>query len=257
MNKKVRSAEQKRKSYVSPRIVLAGVILLLSVLLLIIIAVQKKQQQENPAEMEEANTAADTNGVLPEMHADSNNENGYFLIDEMDENLIDYVSEKDSYQRQIRVVQSYEGKSSSVYYTITRSEQSFRIESDNLLIISDGTDVYKNYGTAIQRQKADTFSYYEDIGLTSLNDIREMIRDKENFESTVDISADKRRITVIVKDSSRDLLMEFEIALESGLVTKERFYHDGVFYRNVVTESVLLTAQTSSETFLIPQNNNE
>lgn len=162
------------------------------------------------------------------------------------------VHEQEAYMRSVRIVTKYGESINDERMTITRQAEKYKAESDSRIIICNGENVYFDYGTQKLIAENDHTLYYKEIGITSLDDVREMMRDKENYQTSYQISADSRIVTVNITDTANDLHMEFDISVESGLVTAERFMTGGSVYRTILTESLDISVQLSDNYFDIP-----
>lgn len=156
------------------------------------------------------------------------------------------IREHDLYTRTVRIITSYGGTNDSERFTVTRQKQKYKAESDSRILVYDGETLYINYGTHTLTTKTENSTYYEEIGLTSLEDIRSMSQDTEHYSAVFEVSDDPKVINASIQDNTHgEIRMEFRISLESGLVLSERFYLNDAAYRTVLTESFELAAYES------------
>lgn len=164
------------------------------------------------------------------------------------------VKEYDSYVMTLRMISYYGENRSTESVTVTKQGEKYKTVSDSHTTIYDGETLYISYAGEILRIPTTESKYHDEIGVTSLDTLRAMSEDTEHYETTFEISSDGRIIEAVVNDLTTDgVRMEFEISVESGLVTSERSYYNDTAYRIVLTESLDMTgAGISEDTFRIP-----
>lgn len=177
----------------------------------------------------------------------------YYESDQNDP-LADVV-EQNSYIRTARIVVSHEDTIGSERITVTKQGEKYKAESDSRMMIFDGETLYVSCSAYSLSTQTDSSSYYHETGMTSVDDIRAMIADSENYSSSYQVSEDGKIISVSINDlaDENDLQMEFDISLEGGIVTYERFYIDETIYRTVVTDTFELTENIADNAFDIPE----
>lgn len=193
----------------------------------------------------------ETEASIPDMMTEYGDEKHSIYYESNNDNPLADIHEHDIYTRTVRIITSYGGTNDSERFTITRQKQKYKAESDSRILVYDGETLYINYGTHILNTKTDNSTYYEEIGLTSLEDIRSMAQDAEHYSVVFEVSDDPRIINASIQDNTHmEIRMEFRISLESGLVFSERFYINDAAYRTVLTESFELAAfETFSEDY--------
>jgi hypothetical protein len=165
--------------------------------------------------------------------------------------LFSSINVRDSYRRVFRITYSYSGVQTTDMLTMLKCGSNYSVESSSKkLIYSDGklyikSEMYSFIADATESE------IYDDIGITSLDKIIE-IASADNAD--VDISSDGKQITVTYIESDASSRSEYEISLESGIVTYEAHYVSGQLTRSVTTDSVeiLIGEEISEEHFEIP-----
>ena len=165
--------------------------------------------------------------------------------------LFSSINVRDSYRRVFRITYSYSGVQTTDVLTMVKCGSNYSVESSSKkLIYSDGklyieSEMYSLVADATESE------IYEDIGITSLDKIIE-IASTDNAD--VAISSDGKHITVTYIESDVSNRSEYEISLESGIVTYEAHYISGQLTRSVTTDSIdiLIGEEISAEHFDIP-----
>lgn len=200
-------------------------------------------------------TEDESSAVIPEMQAqNTGGGQDIYYKKNTDDPLAD-LKELDSYSMTLRMISFYGENRSIDSVTVTKHGEKYKAVSDSRIMIYDGETLYIDYGTETLKIPADRSTHYEEIGVTSLEELRSMANDTEHYKTTFEVSSDSRIIEVIVHDLTLEgMRMEFEVSLESGLVTSERSYLNDTAYRIIMTESLDLTgAGISEDTFRIPE----
>lgn len=193
---------------------------------------------------------------IPEMTVGEENDEQDFYYERNTEDPLADVKELDSYIRTVRMLTSYGEERNIESVTVTKKGEKYKAESDSRIMIYDGETLYINYGFEILKIPTEDSTYYEEIGVTSLETVRSMVGDTEHYKTVFEVSADNRIIKVSLSDLVNEgLTMRFEISAESGFVISERFYLNDEAYKTVLTESfdILPDNDISDETFLIPE----
>lgn len=165
------------------------------------------------------------------------------------------IMEHDQYVRVVRIQSTYGDNKTTDRVTIIKQNQNYRAESSSHLLIYNGETLYISYGSEKLKTSKNNSTYYEELGITSLDEIRSMIEDTANYEVKSEIADNNREINVTVKYlTGEDIRMEFKISIENGIVISERTYLNGESYRYVITESfdISIDNLVDSETFRIP-----
>ena len=168
-----------------------------------------------------------------------------------DREIFENLAEPTAYERSMRIIRTYGGVYNSERFQIVKSGDSFRAESKTKTVICDGETVYVKGGAYVNRLDADDFDLYEEVGIHSAEQLLEMVR---NEQATFTVDRDAKIITVTTVENVEKIKSTFEISIENGIVTTEYSYQDGVQYRLVVTDSVVMISedQIDKNQFIIP-----
>lgn len=252
MNRNTRKPEKSKKKIPVFRILILAAVLLGSVLLIMIYMAGRfgwfSNMQNHPVNAEI--TASDQR--IPDMAKKYESGMRHIFYENDPENPLADIHELEAYEHTIRIITIYGDNVSSESLTITRQSEKYKVESDSRIIICDGKNLYLDYGTQSLTTEPNENLYHSEIGTTSLEDIRRMLKDTENYRSTYQTSDDYRTIAITITDLVNNIRMELEISLEYGLVTSERFYTGDTAYRTVITEALDTSVQISENYFNIP-----
>lgn len=237
-------------------IVIIAVILAAALILVLLYLIFEGSVFDKLFGTDQNDTEDEPSHLIPEMtsESDSGGQDFYYIGNTSDP-LAD-VKEQETYVRTMRMLTSYSENRNAESVTITKHGEKYKAESESRIVIYDGETLYINYGSEVLKKTADTSTYYEEIGMTSLDEVRAMMQDAEKYSSSFKSSADGRFIEVTVNDLENEgLSMKFEISIESGFVISERLYLNDVVYRTVLTETYDLSAddRISDDTFRIPE----
>jgi hypothetical protein len=181
----------------------------------------------------------DPTSIIYEQHA----ENAYEALMSLTESNI--------YRRVIRTIYSSKGNTSVESATIVQSGERFRIETAYKTVIYDGKKVYVKEPTYTMTLEKES-QIYNEIGITPLSYIKE----NASPENVVFKDSDnKKKITVIIRDSSSPIFNEYEISVENGLVLNERSYYLNEVYRALVTDKIEIMEHIppNDDLFIIPE----
>lgn len=193
---------------------------------------------------------------IPDMSSTSNIDRQLFFYEHNSQNPLINVCEAETYTQIVRIAAAYAGDISSEQLTIHRNKDKYKVESDARIITCNGENLYLDYGNYQLAVKPEETLYFKEAGMTSLTEIKRMAQNTEQYEILYRTSEDSRTITVEITDTVDDLRMVFDIELESGLVTAERFYSSNTLYRTVLTEYIDLSVQFSDTFFELPLQKN-
>lgn len=141
------------------------------------------------------------------------------------------LEESQNYTRVYSVVYFSASDSYTEKWTLTRSGNRFRAESNSSLIICDGNRLYieKAGFSVIDEYYEDAM--YAELGITSLDSIR-------NSPDLVSVTEENGHLSCTVRNTDNQIVNSCEIDTLSGIVTSESTKSDGVTVRIIVTESV-------------------
>ncbi len=229
---------------------LIGIAILLLLAALIFGIKMAIQSYESKPGTDETSAEQPFSGI-PEILTPEDSDVTYQYLADLSHNPLSYVTEKDSYVREVIIYQLYQDQTGSTTYTITKHGEKYRIDADHALRICDGQRLYIRNG--IHLLITDASSYYEEIGVTSLADVKAMAEDREKYDVGCSISENQKIINVRITDTSASLISDFEISMESGIVRSERHYYNNLLYKVVITESLDLTEEMDESLFIIPE----
>lgn len=187
---------------------------------------------------------------IPEIHASEDNIWELFY-DLKPAELLNTVTERSSYTRSIRVIYSYNGDHTAERYTIAKNGSCWRADSDERLLIWNGKELYLRDGEYEYPSESGEFNFFEEIGITPLNQIRQVAAEKD-FQYS--LSDDKKILKITINDEENGIRNDYEIAVESGVVLSESSYYRGSAFRTVITDSLEIFGADSlpDDYFAIP-----
>ena len=183
---------------------------------------------------------------IPDINSSYVEYNQYLNLDGIHENPVDSLNELDEYRRSLRIIHSYSGITDAESLTLTKSGECIKAESDSRIITKNKSRISSDYGTQKLAGAAGENEFYEEVGITSLEMLKEMLMNESNFERKITVSENKRYVIVDLYDRNTSISMNFEIDVETGIVITERFYNEDALYRFVFTEDI--SRNTKKET---------
>lgn len=172
---------------------------------------------------------------LPEFSSgDTRTEDFYYTFAVDPREILATLTPRDAYVREFRVMNFYGDDADISKYTLTVRGACYRLESDHKTVVCDGTSSATVTGTYRTRLDGTVFTPENEIGVTSL----ETIRQASEKGSVTLSSADAKNLVIVTEDAETDILTEYLVSIETGVVMSERAYLDGVLYRAVITDSV-------------------
>ncbi len=193
---------------------------------------------------------------VPDMSADSSFENE-LLYGEYDRDPYEHllsIEENTRYIQKIRVTTSLLQKTNTEFLTISRDGNSYRIEGEGRLVICDGEKLYVKEGFGSAITDCSYFSLEKETGLTSLVTIQNSVAEENVIYN---ISDNERLLIAKISDSKNNVLKEYAISLEEGIVLSEKTtYMNSVVYRTVETDEIDLFVADGfpSDYFTIPMD---
>lgn len=228
-------------------LITAGLILLLAMGLFFLL----RSGILTPNPDDEAETFGDSVN-LSEMEDPGEESIRYFdLRDREPAELLMDLTEARVYIWSFRSIEAWENDYTVERVTVSRQEAKYRIESDNLLVICDGEQVYRKEGMLVTLCPAEKTDLYREAGLTSLDFIRENAANGTmEYDDPINVKY------IRVKQFGDGVRSEYDISVETGLPVNERSYMGNMAYRMVLTDfiSVQESEQPSGEVFEIPNN---
>jgi len=202
-----------------------------------------------------ADNAIDNKGGVPNIIYDSQISGNDIVYGQYDINPYDLLvamNERTSYVQTIRVTTSLLGNKATEIIKITRLGDCYRIENDSRLLIFDGEKLYIEDSLGKIITDNSDFSLELETGLTSLETIKKNVApDKVIYN----ISDNERLLIASIPYEENNLVKEYAISLETGVVVSEKTtYNRGVVYRTVETDSIDIFAadNLSDDCFAIP-----
>ncbi len=188
------------------------------------------------SESEDSGAALVTgDSVLPEFAAGSVHAGDHYYHFSVDpRETLASLTEWDSYVRDFRVINSYNGETDSRRYVLTVSGDRFRLESDSKTILCDGTATYTITATYRTPLDGTVFTLENEVGITPLSEIKTIA---EKGSVTYPMGDDKH-LMIVSEDAELGVLSEYLVSVETGIVMSERSYIGGTLYRAVVTDEV-------------------
>ena len=196
-------------------------------------------------------TLTGEDSVLPEFASDvTESKNHYYSFSVDPRETLSLLTEWDSYVREFRVINWYGQEADSRKYTLTVKGDRFRLESDNKVVICDGSSTWtiaETYRTSLENT---VFTPESEIGITSLAAVKEAA-DKGSVTYS---SEDGKHLLIVSEDAESGVLTEYLVSIETGVVMSERSYVSGTQYRAVITDRVDVFAadKLSEEYFAVP-----
>lgn len=149
--------------------------------------------------------------------------------------LLSTLTERNSYIRTIRVIHSYGSEHVIRHYTIARQGNLWRADSDDGKLIWNGRELYREEGDTVYRSDSGDFNFFEEIGVTPLNQIRHTAEEKGCHYS---LSDSGKTLNITILDSDNGIRNEYGISVESGVVVSETSYYQNAAFRTVLTDSI-------------------
>ena len=146
------------------------------------------------------------------------------------------LTERDSYVREFRVINSYGGMADIQKYTLAVRGDRCRLESDFKTVLSDGTETWTITETYRTKLDGTVFTPENEIGITSLQDVKAAA--EKGSVTYPRRGGDDKMLFIVAEDAESGILYEYTVSLESGIVMSERSYIGGELYRAVVTDRV-------------------
>lgn len=231
------------------------IILIIIPVLLLVIAVVYSLNRAPKAEIERENISSPlsrADAEIPEMNPTYILNEIYTDISAFRNDPLEYIVESETYSRDIRIVQIFNGESSGEKYKVSKAYDSLKAENDSEVILLTNGKLYADYGTDQVEHEADEDTFYRYIGITSLRMVRDMVRDTEAYVSKLSLSEDCLNLTAEITQKNADLKMVFDINTETGIVVSERFYYMNEPYRYIQTESIKHDFKPGSSFFEMP-----
>jgi len=172
--------------------------------------------------------------IIYEQHA----ENAYDVLSSLTESKI--------YRRLIRTIYSSDGETYFENATIIVYEKRFRIDKEFKTIVYDGEKLYIDEPTN-KLLKEGSFEIFDQIGVTPLSYIKENASMENVYFKDPD---NKKKITVVIHDTSAPIYNEYEISVENGLVLAERSYYNNENYRSIITDKIEIMDHAPPDTSL-------
>ncbi len=172
---------------------------------------------------------------LPEFSSgDLLTDNRYHTFSVDPREILASLTPMDAYVREFRVMNFYGDDADISKYTLTVRGPCYRLEADHKTVICDGTSAATVTGTYRTMLDGTVFTPENEVGMTSLSAIQ-----KASEKGSVTLSADdNKQLLIVTEDAETDILTEYLVSIETGVVMSERAYLDGVLYRAVITDSV-------------------
>ncbi len=172
---------------------------------------------------------------LPEFSAgDTRTEDRYYTFSVDPREILAALTARDAYVREFRVMNFHGEKVDISKYTLTVRDACYRLESDHKTVICDGTATATLTGTYRTVIDGSVFTPENEVGITSLAAIKAA---SEKGSVTFPSDGDKN-LLIITEDAETDILTEYLVSVETGVVMLERSYLDGELYRAVITDAV-------------------
>ena len=238
----MRTPAKYRGVRITSGVVLAAVIVLIAVLLVLLLTKtgvippsflhSLLGNGEAAEQTEEVGTS-----VLPDFSADSAAAVEHYYTFSVDpRETLAALTERDSYVREFRVINSYGGEADSQKYTLTVSGDRCRLESDFKTVLCDGTTTCTITDTYRTKLDGTVFTPENEIGITSLEDVKAMA--EKGSVTYPSRSSDNKTLLIVAENAESGILYEFAVSVETGIVMAERSYIGGEMYRAVITDSV-------------------
>ncbi|MBE6625708.1 MAG: hypothetical protein E7628_00795 [Ruminococcaceae bacterium] len=188
---------------------------------------------------------------LPIMQGEQLSGENEIFFDGDNTDLFSSINDRDSYKREFRVINSYNSVQTTNNFTMLKSGDNYAVDSSSQKMIYTEGKLYIESELYTLITDATVSEIYEDIGITTLETVIE-IANSENAQ--VSVANDGKMIIVYYSGSDYSSHSEYEISVETGIVTYEAHYVSGQLTRCVVTDSVdvLIGEEISTEYFDIP-----
>lgn len=161
-------------------------------------------------------------------------EDRYYTFSVNPREILASLTEREAYVREFRVMNFHGDESDTNKYTLTVSGDRYRLESEHKTVICDGETTCTITGTYRTILNDTVFTLENEIGITPLSAIKTAAdKGSVTFRST-----DNKSLLIIAEDAELDVLSEYVVSIETGVVMLERSYLDGELYRAVVTDAV-------------------
>lgn len=149
--------------------------------------------------------------------------------------ISEMIHSADSFTREFRIISTSNNDKSVTRYTLTKSGDKYRVESDmGIITFIDGEMLIQNKIYS-HKSNANVMDLYDEIGITHLEDLYFMI---ENYESKINLSANGKFLTIDIINQSDLLRITYVVALEFGVIISETHYYDGAEYLRITTDNV-------------------
>ncbi len=179
--------------------------------------------------------AATVANDLPEFSSgDTRTEDVYYTFSVDPREILASLTPQDTYVREFRVMNFHGDDADISKYTLTVRGACYRLESDHKTVVCNGTSSATVTGTYRTMLDGTVFTPENEVGMTAL----EAIRQASEKGSVTLSSEDAKNLLIITEDAETDILTEYLVSIETGVVMSERAYLDGVLYRAVITDSV-------------------
>lgn len=155
-------------------------------------------------------------------------------FDYSEEDILNSLIEKESYNRRIRIISSYGEKRDLDEYLLSVDNGKFIITGQTDTMIYDGTKLYIKNELSEETVTAVT-DVCSELGITSLDELKLLISENSHKLS---YGSNERTLKATIYDSYGQINSEYELSLETGIIITEYHYKNGEIYRAVVTTSV-------------------
>lgn len=189
-----------------------------------------------------------TENVIPAINASSDTSNWFHTVNT--KNLLKGISERDSYVRTFRIIHNSGTNRHDEYIRLVKSGNKWRAESNERLLISNGSKLYIRIGSEEGIFDLNPDSLFREVGIASTTELL-----NEQTKKYMQFSSDGKQLVITIDDEENSLKSEYLIMIENGLVVSEKTLLNDQLVRSVQTDSldVFGVEALGDEIFTIPQ----
>ena len=189
--------------------------------------------------------------TVPEMNnANSSDVTDIYHTDDSDD-IFSLINIRDTYRWELRITNSYNSVQTTDTLSLLKHGEKYAVDATSKKAVYSEGKLYIESGLYSLVTDSDADGILAEFGLTPLSEVI-AVAALEN--STVNLSSDGKRIVVYYAEDGFTKQSEYEVSVETGIVTYEAHYLNGQLTRSVVTDAVdvLIGEDINEEIFEIP-----